>query len=1660
MDGEKTDGLDFELEDVPAEEITGFNYTKAREYTAGLKARLEKTGLTDIEFAKDGVDPNRQRAVWFIPDEKSPTMTANYGDYYISVFSKSVTASHVLERRDGSVIDLRDEEALPAAGILSDGDLDRALADGSFYTMADDFLFEVVAWRAGDFDKVYDQWDAYWNGEAHSRPRTFYEALTMGVAMAVVQIDEIEGKVNEDLDGDSAELELDDVSDEDLMAVVFSGCVKKEYDAGGVKLYVIKQEDIFDAIANRLLGVGEDASLRDVRRWWEDNADNAIRWMLPADCKASWQSVARSAGKILLSIGKIEIVVGQSWTLTFNSRKMMNKFYVEPSSAYSSPDGNERNAPSCLAMALAILSFDSDGGIGEAVADVVFGRLGNGAKNEFLDDFRACRLAERVLRTRRYLVPNDCNAAWWLCSKDAYSGIYDETGIEKVVFSTAPARIDEFDTFWMLPIRDVELPNGVAAIGSGAFAHMDRLSKVYVPETVTSIGASAFYTLGGRDGGKPLTVCFEGSEADFGPFMRDYGDGVVAKYGVTREEYRRMRIDESLGTGEGELEIDAVPEEDVPRPWEADKDAHMAAIKGRLESCGYSDVEFFQDVFPSRDCAEWYCDSGQWNTVVSFSNADGLSFTISAGGDHIVLIGDEAYMDMDELERFGIYDDDGLGRVDSLNGFSSFEGWCEFEVEVHDVDGDGITAEEADGESIGCTLSEALDYVTDPGSVNHLIDEYRRKKAESRQHVESLREDDSTAEEPSDFELDDIDDDDLLLRVLGNVFAVEYDGTDGVVYTMDGETAERNFTNLIGSSMTSDDVEMVCSAFCSRLPKKLRWAEDEVARYLYGTVGNIHDRLVVAGGADWLVMFAIGDYSVMPKDVRIIPSTVEDRYGTEWRPETVKQALAANVGEADVGISRAVWLSRQKSDSVGRESREIANDFRDKVIGLASAMRISSSGEYVVPDDFNERTIDALDDSWCDAGNDIMVRFRDGLANLGGEPDDGVRINLGGYEDNDVFIGDILRDHVNEIELPDGLRTIGSGVMLYLQNVRRIFVPKTVTAIGANPFPRPARGTRLTIAFEGAQGDYPKELMDRVAGEYTGEISARVKLRFGVSRAEFRSLDEALGGDGENGGQADGGQPQTGMEGQDDSDGLELDAVGTDELMPTSVSDCVRKVYDGADGELWVVDFNAMSEASRQYLFGDVRYVHGQDDVWGDMNIQAKEFADNAIDILLPKELSWAVQNVLYTPRILIMKTADGRQARFNINSNSSFSCEYKDVDRSHYLYETAANAEIGIACTCQADGGLVKSLVRHITALAKPDRIGRDGSGYGEKQMLKRINGYAYVMRAFETGVLTYPECSSADLAFLHHWDSRDIDAVRTSLRLPALFDEGRRLRVEFSRKASTVPYITLCELFKQYIESIEFPDGVKMIGERDGGVFYEMPKLRRIFLPKGADVDAGALSSLRLCNSEPTLCLEDSASSALARKIVRVCGEERSVARFVRLRCGVTREQFRSMGGWQVAEGLTEDGGGLELDDVPAEDLLDALPQSDEAKELVAFLKDVSVDGMEFVTVGHRVYEVLRSGEADCLPFVYSFDGDGILMCRLTFPSRDAEAAAAELVLNGVEPDGIDGMIEAADEKYDSTRVDSVPECIDFICDMFEVRDYAGYDDWKEQTGHQEVV
>lgn len=1645
QDEKKNDDIDFELDSAPAEEVTGFNYAKAREYTSELRARLERTGLTDIEFAKGGIDPSRQKAVWFFPDGKSPTMSANYGDYYIAVFPKSVTASHVLERRDGSAVDLRDEMALPAAGILSDGDVDRAMSDGSV-SITDDFLFNVVAWHAGDFDKVYDQWDDYANGEAPSRPQTFGDAIMMGVTMAIMTIDEIKGRVNEDLGADSGELDLDDISDEDLLSAVFANCVRKEYDAGGVRLYSVEQDAVSDAIAYHILGEGEDTSVQKMDRWWKDNADDAIRAMLPADCKASWENVARSAGKGLLRLGKIEIVVGQSWTLTFNSRKNLNEFHIEPSSAYSSPDGKARNAPSSLAMALAILSFDSDGGIGAAVADSVFGHLGNGVKSGFLSDFRACRLAERILRTRRYLVPNDCNAVWWLCSKDAYSGIYDETGIEKVGFSTAPARIDEFDTFWMLPIRDVELPDGVRAIGSGAFAHMDRLSKVYIPETVTSIGASAFYTIGGR--GKPLTVCFEGSEADFGPFMQDYGDRVVAKYGVSREEYRGMKMDESLSTeaGEGELELDAVPEEDLPRQWEVGKDAHMAAIKSRLEACGYSDVEFFQDVYPSRDCAEWYCNSGEWNPVVSFSNADGLSFTIAAGGDHIVLIGDEAYRDMDELELFGIYDDDGLGRVDSLNGFSSFEGWCEFEVEVQDSDGYSATSGMAEGGSIGCTMSEALDYVTDHGSVNNLIDEYRQEKAEARAH-ETLREDDSNAEEPSDFELDDVNDEDLLLRVLGNSFAVEYDGADGVVYTMDGETAERNFTNLTGSSMDGDAVDEVCSAFCSGLPEKLGWAKDEVARYLYGTVGNVHDWVVVAGGADWLVMFAVGDYSTMPKDVRIIPSTVEDRYGTEWRPEDIKHALAANVGEADVGISRAVWMSRQKSDRVGRESREIADEFRDEVIGIASAMRISSSGEYVVPDDFNEHTIDALDDSWCDAGNDITVRFRDGLTNIGGEPSDGVQINLGGYADNDVFIADILTDHVKEIELPDGLRTIGSAVMLYLNNVRRIFVPKTVTAIGAHAFPRVARGTSLTVSFEGRKEDYPKELVDRVMNDYTGERAERMKFRFGVSRADFESLDEALNGSG-----ADDDRPD--IEGSDGLDVLELSDISADATFPTSVRDCVREVYDGPDGELWLVDFDAMADASRQFLFGDVHYVSGHAAEWDDMNRQAKAYADSAIDVLLPSELSWATKDVLYTPKILIMKTAGGRMVRFNISRNGSFSCECKDADRLRYIVDD--KTEILLACVCQLSGGLVKSAVRNITTLTKPGRVSRDGSGYGEKQMLRRISMYAYAMHVFETGVLTCPECSAADMTSLRLRHMTYINDVRESLHLQTI-DAERFLQVRFSKKAVRVPYITRSELFMHNIESIEFPDGVENVGESDGCIFYGLPRLRRIFLPKGADVNVGALSSLYHCNRVPTVCVEGGASSALARKIERVCG---TGGNSVRLMCGVTREQFRSMVGGQVAESLTEDSDGLELDDVSPEDLLSALPQSDEAKELVAFLKDISVDGMEFVTVGHRVYEVMRSGDVDALPLVYSFDGDGILICRLTFPSKDAEAAAAELVLNGVEPDGIDGMIEEADENYNSARVDSVPECIDFICDMFEVRDYAGYDDWKEQTGHADVV
>lgn len=1298
-DEKKNDDIDFELDSVPAEEVSGFDYAKAREYTSELKAKLEKIGLTDIEFPKGGIDPSRQKAVWFFPDGKSPTMSANYGDYYIAVFPKSVAASHALERRDGSAVDLRDETALPAAGILSDGDVDRALADGSLVSMTDDFLFDVVAWHAGDFDKVYDQWDDYANGKAPSRPQTFSDAIMMGVTMAIMTIDEIKGMVNEDIGADS-----------------------------------------------------------------------------------------------------------------------------------------------------------------------------------------------------------------------------------------------------------------------------------------------------------------------------------------------------------GELELDAVPEEELPRQWEVGKDAHMAAIKSRLEACGYSDVEFFQDVYPSRDCAEWYCNSGEWNPVVSFSNADGLSFTVSAGGDHIVLIGDEAYMDMDELERFGVYDDDGLGRIDGLNGFSSFEGWCEFEVDVEDSDGYGATSGMAEGGSIGCTMSEALDYVTDPGSVNNLIDEYRREKAEARAH-ETLREDDSNAEEPSDFELDDISDEDLLLRVLGNAFAVEYDGADGVVYTMDGGTAERDFTNLTGSSMDGDAVDMVCSAFCSGLPEKLGWAKDEVARYLYGEVGNVHDRVVVAGGADWLVMFTVGDYSTMPKDVKIIPSTVEDRYGTEWRPEDIKQALAANVGEADVGISRAVWLSRQKSDRVGGESREIANEFRDKVIGLASAMRISSSGEYVVPDDFNEHTIDALDDRWCDAGNDITVRFRDGLTKLGGEPGDCAQINLGGYDDSDVFIADILCDHVKEIELPDGMRTIGSAVMLYLYNVRRIFVPTTVTAIGAHAFPRGAKGNRLIISFEGRREDYPKELVDRVMSECSGDNAANKEVRFGVSRADFEYLNEALGDAG-----ADDDHPD--IDGSDGLDDPELSDMPANAVISTRFRDCIRNVYDGPDGELWLVDFNAVADASRQFLFGDVQYIRGQDDEWGAINRQAKAFADNVIDILLPRELSWAVQNILYMPKILIMKTADGRMARFNILSSNSFSCECKDADRLSYIAED--KAEILLACVCQLSGGLVKSVVRGITTLTKPGRVSRDGSGYGEKQMLKRISMYAYVMRVFETGVLTYPECSAADMASLRRWHMNSINGVRESLHLQTI-DAERFLQVRFSKKAVQVPYITRSELFMHNIESIEFPDGVKNVGESDGCIFYGLPRLGRIFIPKGADVNAGALSSLWMCSRMQTICIEDRASSALARKIKRVCG---TGDHSVRLMCGVTREQFRSMVGGQVAESLTEDSDGLELDDVSPEDLLSALPKSDEAKELVAFLKDISVDGMEFVTVGHRVYEVLRSDGADCLPFVYSFDGDGILMCRLTFPSRDAEAAAAELVLNGVEPDDIEGMIERADENYDSARADSVPECIDFICDMFEVRDYAGYDDWKEQAGRANVV
>lgn len=1641
----KTDEIAFELDDADAGKLTGFNYAKAGEYTDGLRARLEKTGLTDIKFAEGMINPSRQRAVWFIPDGKNPAMTANYGDYIIAVVSKSVTGSHVLERRDGTTIDLRDEIALPAAGLLSDDDVDRALSDGSWLCMTDDFLFDVIAWHAGDFDKVYDQWDAYISGEAPTRPQTFGDALTMGVAMAVMEIDEIKGKVDEDLDSDSGEFELDDISDDDILASAFRDCVRKEYDAGGVRLYTIEQDSIADAIANSVLSGGEDTPLRDMSRWWDDNMERALRAMLPADCKACWENVARSAGKEFLHIGKIVIVVGQSWTLVFNARKSQSEFYIEPAAAVCGPDGKARPM-SCLPMALATLSYDSGAGIGEAVVVSICGRLRSGVGDVFLKDFRDCRDAERILRTRRYLVPNDCNAVWWLCSKDAYAGIYDDTGIEKVDFSEAPKRIDEFDTFWMLPIRDVELPSGVAAIGSGAFSYMSRLSKVYVPDTVTSIGGGAFYSVGGRDGGKPLTVCFEGSEEDFGPFMQDYGDGVVARYGVTREEYRRMNVNESLSgdDGEGRFELGDVSVDDLAaHAHEVGKSAHMAAIKSRLEACGYSGVEFFQDVYPSRECAEWYCRSGEWNPVMSFSNGDGLSFTISAGGDHAVLINGEAYLDMDELAQFLIFDDDGLSRLEDLDGFQSFDGWCEFSVEVCDADGYSATSEEAEDSSIACTISEILDYVTDPGSVNNLIDTYRQNKDEARLRGESLNEDGSGDGEIDAIEIDDIASDDLMLSALRGDFAVEYDGPDGVVYTLDGNKAEEDFCRVVGNSMDAPDVEYVLNLFCAGLPERLRWAKYDVMGYLRGTIGNIHDRVVVAGGADWLVMFTVSSYSMLPQDLKTIPFTVEDGYGTERRPTDLRQALAANVGEADVGISKAVWRSRIGANRAGRAVEAGAAEFSDSVMGLAAAMRVSSSGEYLVPDDCNERTVDALDDSWCDAGNDIEVRFRDGLTALGGKATDTDQISLG-FSDGDIFIANILCDHVKEIELPDGLRTIGSDVMLYLCNVRRIFVPKTVTAIGTHAFPRVTRGSRLTISFEGRREDYPEELVDRVMGERSDD--ARTEIRFGVSRAEFESLDEALDGSVAGDGQSGTGSP-------DDSDGFELADVGEDELIPTSVSDCVRKVYDGPDGELWLVLWHDLHDASVRHLYGDPHYSDASRDDWEAKQAAASAFAAYVVDKTLPDEFLWAVsgRNDSYYCRCakatLHAKTASGRQAVFYIHFNHTFS------GKDRYAGNFQQNKSyVWLACSVQLGGGLMTSMARYITTHLRPDKVNGDGSGYGEKSMLRKIGQYAYVMRSFETGVLTYPACSAADMHDLYSWDLSSINEVRARLGLDE-FDAGRGLRVEFTRKASNIPYITLSDLLKQHIESIEFPDGVKTIGESDEIIFRSMPKLMRIFIPKGAIVYSGALSDLSLCDRMPTICLEDGPSSALARKIARVCEEEC-------LRCNVTREQFRSMGGGQVAESLTEDSDGLELDDVPAEDLLSALPESDEAKELIAFLKDIFGNDAEFVTVGHRVYEVMRSGDTNSLPLVYSFDGEGILVCRLTFPSRDAEAAAAELVLNGIEPDGIDGMIEEADENYNSMRADSVPECIDNICDTFDVRDYAGYDDWKEQTGRNDVV
>jgi hypothetical protein len=708
----------------------------------------------------------------------------------------------------------------------------------------------------------------------------------------------------------------------------------------------------------------------------------------------------------------------------------------------------------------------------------------------------------------------------------AYTGrirsMLERQGMTDIRFPAGDVDPDRQNVAWFIPKDGTESPvligdyrgylvimhavyigDGVAEIGGEGVNLMEpfAIDAAGVADDAglrgAHLGGVAHFTVRAWRGGNE----FYNLSDDMTRMPETFKEGVVQGVGLCtmtidryEDVYGRRMVDEGAESQEGAdgpaLDLSDSPANALIPEWEALSKPYMAEVRSRLEACGYENVRFLQKISPKRDCAEWYCDSGSYDAVLSFEWR-GLTFTITAGGDHTYCIDGDYADDMDMLADYDIVDDDDIGRLEELSGNNTgLEGWCDFELSCRDSGGYDFSSREL-GESIGCTVSEALDWVTDPGQMNWFVDEYRRDKERNAALVGGpLREGGGDAALIG-IDLDDTPSDGQTRAELAGFCRTAYDGAEGAVFVMDALGAVRAYGDKYGEEgLTVYGAEAVADSFSASLPKSLAKHAGAVRDYVMAGIGVETSTYVAAGCDDWLVLFRISRYG-MRGVCDTVPESVTDEKGRIWVFSTTTKALAHFVGTGHSGLVRCVGSLTGGEGTVRRDADAFCRD----VEAHASAERVAMSGVYTYPDDGDEAALDAMDEDDYDLGQDIEVRFSGKVCAI----------------DDAAFFSSLLGRNVREMELPEGLRSIGANTLRYLRNLRKVYIPKTVADIGPHSIPKPLGGDGLLVAFEGNREDYPAEAIREFESTCVG---GGTEARFGVSREAFRSLREGLGASG------------------------------------------------------------------------------------------------------------------------------------------------------------------------------------------------------------------------------------------------------------------------------------------------------------------------------------------------------------------------------------------------------------------------------------------------------------------------------------------------------------------------------------------------------------------